>query len=171
MKKVVIISASDSELEIMNEVRKILDEFGVESEITISSAHRSPERTKEIVVDAQTSGVKVIICGAGLAAHLAGVVAAHFPLPVIGIPLGSGLLRGQDALLATLQMPSGVPVATVGIDNAKNAGLLAVQILATSDPSLEKKMVDYKNKLSIGVEEKAAKLDKLGVEGYLGLKR
>jgi len=169
--KVLIISASDTELELMNEAKKVLDEFGVDSEITISSAHRSPERTKEIVVDAQTSGVKVIICGAGLAAHLAGVVAAHFPLPVIGIPLGSGLLRGQDALLATLQMPSGVPVATVGIDNAKNAGLLAVQILATSDPSLEKKMVDYKNKLSIGVEEKAAKLDKLGVEGYLGLKR
>ena len=169
--KVLIISASDTELELMNEAKKVLDEFGVDSEITISSAHRSPERTKEIVVDAQTSGVKVIICGAGLAAHLAGVVAAHFPLPVIGIPLGSGLLRGQDALLATLQMPSGVPVATVGIDNAKNAGLLAVQILATSDPSLEKKMVDYKNKLSIGVEEKAAKLEKLGVEGYLSGKK
>ena len=171
MKKVVIISASDSELEIMNEVRKILDEFGVESEITISSAHRSPERTKEIVVDAQTSGVKVIICGAGLAAHLAGVVAAHFPLPVIGIPLGGGPLKGQDALLATLQMPSGIPVATVGIDNAKNAGLLAVQILATSDPALEKKMVDYKNKLSISIEEKAAKLQELGVEGYLSGKK
>ena len=169
--KVLIISASDTELELMNEAKKVLDEFGVDSEITISSAHRSPERTKEIVVDAQTSGVKVIICGAGLAAHLAGVVAAHFPLPVIGIPLGSGLLRGQDALLATLQMPSGVPVATVGIDNAKNAGLLAVQILATSDPSLEKKMVDYKNKLSLDIEEKAAKLEKLGVEGYLSGKK
>src|SRR3989344_1568386 len=170
-KKVLIISASDSDLSIMQDAGKILEEFGVEYELTISSAHRSPDRTVKLVNEFHKSGGKIIICGAGLAAHLAGVVAAHFPLPVIGIPLGSGLLRGQDALLATLQMPSGVPVATVGIDNAKNAGLLAVQILATSDPSLEKKMVDYKNKLSIGVEEKAAKLDKLGVEGYLGLKR
>ncbi|MBI2017628.1 5-(carboxyamino)imidazole ribonucleotide mutase [Candidatus Daviesbacteria bacterium] len=158
MKKVLIISASDSDLGTMKEAGKILEEFGVEYELTISSAHRSPERTKELVEKAKADGVKVIICGAGLAAHLAGIVAAHFPFPVIGIPLKSGPINGIDAFLATLQMPPGVPVATVGINNAKNAGLLAVQILATSDKELEKKLIEYKNKLALGVEEKAAKL-------------
>lgn len=159
MNKVLVISASDSEIEIMKEAVKVLDEFGVENELTISSAHRSPERTTKLVSEFAGQGGKIIICGAGLAAHLAGVVAAHFPLPVIGIPLGgSGGLEGLDALLATLQMPSGVPVATVGINNAKNAGLLAVQILATSDASLEEKLVQYKKKLAAGVEEKAKKL-------------
>ena len=158
MSKVLVISASDSEIETMKEAVKVLDEFGVESELTISSAHRSPERTTKLVSDFANQGGKIIICGAGLAAHLAGVVAAHFPLPVIGIPLGSGPLKGQDALLATLQMPSGIPVATVGIDNAKNAGILAVQILATSDETLEKKLIEYKKQLAEGVEEKAKKL-------------
>ena len=161
MKKILIISASDSDLEIMKEAGKVLEEFGVEYELTISSAHRSPDRTKEILTDAQTRGIKVIICGAGLAAHLAGVVAAHFPLPVIGIPLESGLLKGLDALLSTVQMPPGIPVATVGVGNAKNAGILAVQILATSDKELETKLIEYKKKLAIGVEEKALKLEKL----------
>ncbi len=158
MKKVLIISASDSNLPIMTEAAKILDEFGIEYELTISSAHRSPDRTTKLVSDFHKNGGKVIICGAGLAAHLAGVVAAHFPLPVIGIPLASGTLQGMDALLATLQMPSGIPVATVGIDNAKNAGLLAVQILAISDKNLEEKLVAYKKKLAEGVEEKTKKL-------------
>ena len=158
-KKVLIISASDSDLPVMGEAAKVLEEFGVSNEMTISSAHRSPERTKELVEKARIDGVKVIICGAGLAAHLAGVVAAHFPLPVIGIPLKAGVLNGVDALLATMQMPPGVPVATVGIDNAKNAGLLAVQILATSDKNLEEKLVEYKKKLALGVEEKAGKLE------------
>lgn len=171
MKKVLIISASDSDLGLMKEAGKVLEEFGVEYELTISSAHRSPERTKEIVVDAQTKSIKVIICGAGLAAHLAGVVAAHFPLPVIGIPIEGGSLKGLDALLATVQMPAGIPVATVGIDNAKNAGLLAVQILATSDDSLKMKMEEYKTKLSLGVEEKAIKLETIGVEKYLAEKK
>ena len=167
MAKILIISASDSDLSVMQQAGKVLEEFGVEYEITISSAHRSPDRTKEILIDAQTKGVKVIICGAGLAAHLAGVVAAHFPLPVIGIPLASGELKGLDALLATVQMPSGIPVATVGLGNAKNAGILAVQILATADKELEKKLVEYKNKLALVVEEKAMKLDSLGAEEYL----
>ncbi|MBI4008764.1 5-(carboxyamino)imidazole ribonucleotide mutase [Candidatus Roizmanbacteria bacterium] len=162
MKKVLVVSASDSSLPVMNEAAKILEEFGVEYEITISSAHRSPDRTKGLVEKAMTDGVKVIICGAGLAAHLAGVVASHFPLPVIGIPLkdkgGLERLEGLDALLSTMQMPSGIPVATVGIDNAKNAGLLAVQILATSDKNLERKLVDYKKKLARIVEEKAKQL-------------
>lgn len=158
MKKVLLISASDSDLPVMREAAKVLDEFGVEYEMTISSAHRSPQRTVELVENAHKSGVKVIICGAGLAAHLAGVVAAHFPLPVIGIPLKGGALNGADALYATVQMPPGIPVATVGIDNAKNAGILAVQILAISDKNLEKKLIDYKKGLAAGVEAKAKKL-------------
>lgn len=158
MKKVLVIVASDSNLPVMEDAIKILDEFGVEYELTISSAHRSPDRTVKLVKDFHANGGKIIICGAGLAAHLAGIVAAHFPLPVIGVPLKDGPLVGIDALLATLQMPSGIPVATVGIDNAKNAGLLAVQILATSDKSLEEKLVEYKKKLAEKVEEKAAKL-------------
>lgn len=171
MNKVLIISASDSELEVMGEVAKVLDEFGIEYELTISSAHRSPQRSVELVEKFYKNGGKVIICGAGLAAHLAGVVAAHFPLPVIGIPLKSGALKGLDALLATVQMPSGIPVATVGIDNAKNAGLLAVQILATSDSNLEDKLIEYKKGLADGVSKKAEKLSELGVESYLSEKK
>ncbi len=171
MKKILIISASDSDLSVMKEAGKILEEFGVEYDLTISSAHRSPERTVKLLIDAQTKGIKVIICGAGLAAHLAGVVAAHFPLPVIGIPLEGGSLKGMDALLATVQMPPGIPVATVGLGNAKNAGILAVQILATSDKQLENKLIEYKKKLALGVEEKALKLASVGVEGYLSGKK
>ncbi len=171
MSKVLIISASDSNVETMNESAKVLQEFGVEYELTISSAHRSPERTLELVKKFYQEDGRVIICGAGLAAHLAGVVAAHFPLPVIGVPLKSGALKGLDALLATVQMPSGLPVATVGIDNAKNAGLLAVQILAVFDKDLEQKLVNYKKNLASGLEEKAEKLEELGVEKYLSDKR
>lgn len=159
--KVLVIAASESVLEKMSEAKKILDEFGVESQITISSAHRSPDRTMGVVEKFYKDGGKVIICGAGLAAHLAGVVAAHFHLPVIGVPLkhgGAEGLEGVDALLATLQMPPGIPVATVAINGAKNAGLLAVQILAVSDKSLEEKMISYKKKLAIDVEEKVEKL-------------
>lgn len=159
MKQVLIIAASDSDLPVMQEAVKVLEEFGIEYELTISSAHRSPDRTRELVEDAKSSGVKVIIAGAGMAAHLAGAVAAEFPLPVIGVPLQSGVLAGVDALLSTMQMPSGVPVATVAIDGAKNAGILAVQILAVSDKNLEEKLIEYKKQLANGVEEKARKLD------------
>lgn len=169
MKKalVLIIAASDSDLPVMAEVAKVLDEFGVLHELTISSAHRSPERSVELVEKAYKNGTKVIIAGAGLAAHLAGVVAAHFPLPVIGIPLKSGTLNGLDALLATVQMPPGIPVATVAIDGAKNAGILAVQIIATSDKKLEKKLINFKKSLAEGVEKKALTLSKKGLEEYL----
>lgn len=160
MYKILIIAASDSSIPALNGAEKILDEFGIDYKITISSAHRSPKRTIKLVEDFQKDGGKVIICGAGLAAHLAGVVAAHFPLPVIGVPLKDGALEGLDALYATVQMPSGVPVATVGVDNSKNAGILAVQILATSDKTLEDKLIEYKSKLSEEVEEKAKRLDK-----------
>lgn len=160
MKKVLVlvIAASDSDLPVMNEAGKVLDEFGVPYTLTISSAHRSAERTVELVKRFHREGGRVIIAGASLAAHLAGAVAAHFPLPVIGIPLKSGALSGLDALMSTVQMPPGVPVATVGIDNAKNAGLLAVQILATVDEKLEGKLAQYKKKLALGVEKKAKKL-------------
>lgn len=150
MKKVqvLIITGSDSDLPVMAGSAKILEEFGVEYEMTIASAHRSPERTKQLIEDAKSSGVKVIIAGAGMAAHLTGVVAANFPLPVIGVPLESGKLNGLDALLSTMQMPSGVPVATVAINGAKNAGILAVQILATSNKQLEEKLIEYKKGLA-----------------------
>lgn len=160
MKTVLVISASDSDLPVMGEAAKVLEEFGVEYELTISSAHRSSQRTVDLVERAHKDGVKVIICGAGLAAHLAGVVAAHFPLPVIGIPLKRGGLEGLDALLSTLQMPPGIPVATVAINGAKNAGLLAVQILATADKNLEEKLVNYKKELAEGIEKKAKQLAK-----------
>lgn len=159
MSKVLIIAASDSSLPVMQEAAKTLKEFGVDFKITIASAHRSPDRTMKLVEEAFEHGVKVIIAGAGLAAHLAGVVAAYFPLPVIGVPLKTRALDGVDALLATIQMPPGVPVATVAIDGAKNAGLLAVQILATSDKDLENKMIKYKKNLSSKVEEKAKNLE------------
>ncbi len=155
MKKVLIIAASDSDLEVMCNAGKALDEFGIEYDMTISSAHRSPERTKELVEKAKADGIKVVIAGAGMAAHLAGVVAAQFPLPVIGVPLKSEALNGVDALVSTMQMPPGIPVATVAINGAKNAGILAIQILATSDKQLEDKLVAYKKKLAEGAEEKA----------------
>ena len=157
---VAIILGSDSDLPVMSNAAKILDEFKVDYKMTVSSAHRSPERTKNYVKECFKNGVKVIIASAGLAAHLAGVCASHFPLPVIGVPIKNGALNGVDALCSTVQMPPGVPVATVGIDNAKNAGLLAVQILATSDKNLEKKLLEYKEMLAKTVEEKAKNLGK-----------
>lgn len=157
-KKVLILSGSDSDLPLVKETAKVLEEFGVAYTLTISSAHRSPDRTEELVEEAKNSGIKVIIAAAGMAAHLAGVVASKFPLPVIGIPIKSEGIDGIDALMSTMQMPSGVPVATVAINGAKNAGILAVQILAVSDKELENKLIDYKNKLALGVEEKAQNL-------------
>jgi len=142
-----IIMGSDSDLNIMNEAAKVLDEFNVSYEIKIISAHRSPKYMSEYATTAPDRGIKIIIAGAGGAAHLPGVTASYFPLPVIGVPVKSRSLDGLDSLLSIVQMPGGVPVATVGINQAKNAGLLAVQILSTSDSSLLKKMIDYKKKL------------------------
>jgi|SRR3990167_2815446 len=169
MKKifVAIFLGSDSDLSVMSDCAKVLEEFNITYKITISSAHRSPELTIKNIENFQKMGVKVIIAAAGLAAHLAGVIAAHFPLPVIGVPLKGGPLNGVDSLYSTVQMPPGIPVATVGIDNAKNAGLLAIQILAVSDKLLEKKLVDYKKSLSDGVKKKAEKLEKVGYKNYL----
>lgn len=158
---------SDSDLPIMQEAAKILEEFGVAYEITVVSAHRSPARAAEYAKTAVARGLKVIIAGAGGAAHLAGVMAAQTPLPVIGVPIQSGALKGVDALFATVQMPPGIPVATVAINGAKNAGLLAVQILATSDKKLEKKFADYKKGLEVVLAAKAKKLEEVGFEKYL----
>lgn len=170
-KLVAIIAASDSDVVVMSEAAKVLEEFAVPYTLTISSAHRSPQQTIEYVKKVQDEGIKVIIAGASLAAHLAGAIAAHFPLPVIGVPLKSGALHGFDALHATVQMPPGVPVATVAVDGAKNAGILAVQILATGNNELEEKLVVYKKTLALGVEKKAQKLEKIGWQAYLSEKK
>lgn len=165
--KVAIIMGSDSDLPVMKEAADVLEEFGVSFEIKVLSAHRSPNETQEFVKSAKDKGLKVIIAAAGGAAHLAGVSAAHTTLPVIGVPVMSKSLEGMDSLLSTVQMPPGIPVATVGINGAKNAGLLAIQILALSDESLNKKLEDYKKKLETGVMEKNEKLENLGYKKYL----
>ena len=155
-----IVMGSDSDLEIMREAGKALDDFGIAYEMDVTSAHRSPDRTAEYARAAAGRGVRVIIAGAGGAAHLAGVIAAHTTLPVIGVPIPSTSLQGMDSLLATVQMPAGIPVATVAIGKpgATNAGILAAQILATSDKSVAEKLIAHKQKLARGVEEKSAKM-------------
>ena len=155
-----ILMGSDSDLPVMEETAKILQHFGVPYEMTVASAHRSPARSSEYAKTAEKRGLKVIIAGAGSAAHLAGVIAAETTLPVIGIPIGSSSLNGLDALLSTVQMPGGIPVATMAIDGAgaKNAGIFAVQILAAGSKRLRGKLADYKVELARGVEKKAKKL-------------
>jgi 5-(carboxyamino)imidazole ribonucleotide mutase len=155
-----IVMGSDSDLEIMQETAKVLDEFGIAYEIDVTSAHRSPARTSEYATQAAGRGIRVIVAGAGGAAHLAGIIAAHTTLPVIGVPIPSTSLQGMDSLLATVQMPAGIPVATVAIGKpgASNAAILAAQILALSNPALAKKLTAHKEKLSRGVEEKSRRL-------------
>ena len=155
-----IVMGSDSDLEIMSEAGKALDAFGLAYEIDVTSAHRSPDRTAEYARNAAGRGIRVIIAGAGGAAHLAGVIAAHTTLPVIGVPIPSTALQGMDSLLATVQMPAGIPVATVAIGKpgATNAGILAAQILGVADTAIGKKLVAHKERLARGVEEKSKKL-------------
>ena len=155
-----IVMGSDSDLEIMREAGKALDEFGIGWEIDVTSAHRSPDRSAEFAKKAAERGIKVIIAGAGGAAHLAGVIAAHTILPVIGVPIPSTSLNGMDSLLSTVQMPAGIPVATVAIGKwgATNAGILAAQMIGLADEDVAKKLVAYKEKLARGVEEKSKKL-------------
>ena len=155
-----IVMGSDSDLPVMEEASSVLEEFGIPYEVTVASAHRSPERTATYARTAEERGLKVIIAGAGWAAHLAGVIASETVLPVIGIPIDSSPLKGMDALLSTVQMPGGIPVATVSIGKggAKNAGLLAAEILATSDPSLMEKLKLYRKTMALKIEEKANKL-------------
>ncbi|OGI71660.1 5-(carboxyamino)imidazole ribonucleotide mutase [Candidatus Nomurabacteria bacterium RIFCSPHIGHO2_02_FULL_35_13] len=165
--KVLILMGSDSDLEVMSEVAKILEEFGISYDITVASAHRSPELVHQYVANAKNHGIKILIAGAGGAAHLAGVIASLTTLPVIGIPIKAKTLDGLDSLLSTSQMPPGVPVATVGINATKNAGLLAIQILALSDKNLEKKLIIYKEKMSDEIKIKSEKLFKIGYKKYL----
>lgn len=154
-----IIMGSDSDLPVMNQAAEILNSFGVAYEITIVSAHRTPKRLFEFSENAHKKGIEVIIAGAGGAAHLPGMVAAISPLPVIGVPIkSSNSIDGWDSILSILQMPGGVPVATVALNGAKNAGLLAVQILSVGEVQLRKKMLDYKSKMDLEVMEKVTKL-------------
>jgi 5-(carboxyamino)imidazole ribonucleotide mutase len=159
-----IVMGSDSDLEIMHEAGKALEGFGIAYEIDVTSAHRSPDRTAEYARRAAGRGVRVIIAGAGGAAHLAGVIAAHTTLPVIGVPIPSTSLNGMDSLLATVQMPAGIPVATVAIGKpgATNAGILAAQILGVADSAIAQKLEAHKAKLAEGVEEKSRKLREVG---------
>jgi len=155
-----IVMGSDSDLEVMREAGKALEDFGIAYEIDVTSAHRSPDRTAAYARKAAERGIRVIIAGAGGAAHLAGVIAAHTTLPVIGVPIPSTSLQGMDSLLATVQMPAGIPVATVAIGKpgATNAGILAAQIIAVSDAAVAGKLQQHKKKLAQGVEEKSRKL-------------
>ena len=155
-----ILMGSDSDLSVMEEASKILENFEIEHEMIVTSAHRSPERTRKYVLSAPKRGIKILIAGAGSAAHLAGVVAAETTLPVIGVPIGSSELNGLDALLSTTQMPGGVSVAgmAIGKAGAKNAGVLAVQILALSNKSLHQKFLKYKKNLAKEVERKSRNL-------------
>jgi 5-(carboxyamino)imidazole ribonucleotide mutase len=160
---VAIVMGSDSDLEIMNEAAKALDDFAISYEMDVTSAHRSPARTAEFARNAAQRGVKVIIAGAGGAAHLAGVIAAETTLPVIGVPIPSTPLNGMDSLLATVQMPAGIPVATVAIGKAgaTNAGILAAQIIGLSNTAVAGKLKKLKEKLVKSVEEKSQKLQQL----------
>jgi phosphoribosylaminoimidazole carboxylase PurE protein len=155
-----IIMGSDSDAAVMAEATKVLQQFGVPYEIGVYSAHRSPHRTLEYVSSARSRGLKVIIAGAGSSAHLAGVTAAETILPVIGVPIDSSPLSGLDALMATVQMPPGVPVSTMGVgkSGATNAGILAVQIIALADDALATKLTEYKAKLEVTVAEKSKKV-------------
>ncbi len=158
--QVSIVMGSDSDLEIMREAGKALEDFGIGYEIDVTSAHRSPDRTAAYARDAASRGIRVIIAGAGGAAHLAGVIAAHTTLPVIGVPMPATSLNGMDSLLATVQMPAGIPVATVAIGKpgATNAGILAAQMIGLADAEVAKKLTQHKEKLAKGVEEKSKKL-------------
>ncbi len=153
-----ILMGSDSDLPIMRKAADILKSFDVPYELNVMSAHRTPDRAHQYATTAHTRGIKVLIAGAGVAAHLAGVLAANTPLPVLGVPINSGALQGLDALLATVQMPSGIPVGALAIDGSKNAALLAVQILATSDPALQQRFIDYKAAMVDQVDIKNARV-------------
>uniref|UniRef100_A0A7C3MPK0 N5-carboxyaminoimidazole ribonucleotide mutase n=1 Tax=Dictyoglomus thermophilum TaxID=14 RepID=A0A7C3MPK0_DICTH len=162
-----IIMGSDSDLPVVRETAEILEKFGIPFEITILSAHRTPERAFQYAKEAEKRGIEVIIAAAGGAAHLPGVIAALTPLPVIGIPIKTSSLNGLDSLLSIVQMPSGIPVATVAINGAKNAGILAIEILGVKYPELREKMKEYKEKMKEEVENKAKELESLGYKKYL----
>lgn len=165
--KVGIVMGSDSDLSVMSKAADILEELGVEYEITVISAHREPDVFFEYAKSAEAKGFKVIIAGAGMAAHLPGMCAAIFPMPVIGVPMHTTSLGGRDSLYSIVQMPSGIPVATVAINGGANAGLLAAKILATSDEKLLTRLKAYSAKLKDQVVAKDAKLQEIGYKAYL----
>jgi phosphoribosylaminoimidazole carboxylase PurE protein len=156
--RVAVLMGSDSDLGVMQPAIDLLREFGIEHEVRVCSAHRTPEAAAEFAQRAAEGGVGVIIAGAGGAAHLPGVLAAYTTLPVVGVPIDASPLSGIDSLYSMVQMPSGVPVATVGINAAKNAAILAAQMLALSDPELRRRLQEYKERLAAGVEEKTRKI-------------
>ncbi len=158
---------SDSDLSVMQDAADILDKFEISYELTIVSAHRTPERMVDYAKNAEKKGIKVIIAGAGGSAHLPGMTASFTPLPVIGVPIKTKTMDGLDSLLSIVQMPPGIPVATVAVNGAKNAGLLAMSILGTQDKALLKKMSEYKKTLKEQVEKKVEKLEKVKYKKYL----
>ena len=166
MAKVAIVMGSDSDMPIMKKAAEFLDQMGIDFEMTIISAHREPDIFFEWAKGAKDRGVKVIIAGAGKAAHLPGMCAALFPMPVIGIPMKTSDLGGVDSLYSIVQMPSGIPVATVAINGGLNAGILAAKILATSDEKLLEKLEAYSEEMKQSVVERAEKLDKVGYKDY-----
>ena len=166
MAKVAIVMGSDSDMPIMKKAAEFLDQMWIDFEMTIISAHREPDIFSEWAKGAKDRGVKVIIAGAGKAAHLPGMCAALFPMPVIGIPMKTSDLGGVDSLYSIVQMPSGIPVATVAINGGLNAGILAAKILATSDEKLLEKLEAYSEEMKQSVVEKAEKLDKVGYKNY-----
>ena len=167
MAQVGIVMGSDSDMPVMAKAADILDKLGISYEMTIISAHREPDIFFEYAKSAESKGFKVIIAGAGMAAHLPGMCAAIFPMPVIGIPMHTTSLGGRDSLYSIVQMPSGIPVATVAIDGAANAAILAAKMLSISDKDLRGKLKDYKKEMKDGVMAKAEKLDKLGHDKYI----
>jgi len=160
--RVLIVVGSDSDMHVMEEAVKLLKEFGIAYDLVVASAHRTPERTTKLAVNAEKNGIEVIIAGAGMAAHLAGVLAAHTIVPVIGVPIDSSPLHGIDSLVSTVQMPAGVPVATMAIGKAgaKNAAIFSAQIIGLKDPGVTKKLKAFKKKIARDVEKKSKALRK-----------
>lgn len=171
MAKVLIVMGSDSDLAVMQKAVEALQSCGIKSEVRIASAHRTPNKAVALAREAEQNGFAAIIAGAGLAAHLPGVIAAHTPLPVIGVPLASGALQGVDALYAVVQMPKGIPVATVAIDGAYNAGILAAQITAANDPDVRQKLDSLRAQMAEQSETKDDELQQAGVEKYLNSRK
>ena len=167
MAKVGIVMGSDSDMPVMAKAAEILDKFGIDYEMTIISAHREPDIFFDWAKSAEEKGIKVIIAGAGKAAHLPGMCAALFPMPVVGIPMKTSYLGGVDSMYSIVQMPSGIPVATVAINGGANAGILAAKILATSDPELLAKLKNYSEEMKNDVVKKEDKLESIGYKEYL----
>ena len=167
MARVGIVMGSDSDLPVMSKAAEMLEKFGIEYEITVISAHRMPDIFMEYAKSAEEKGFQVIIAGAGGAAHLPGMTAAIFPMPVIGVPIHTKTLSGVDSLYSIVQMPSGIPVATVAIDGGANAGILAAKILAASDTEILNKLKAYKEELKAGVVAKKDRLEKVGYKEYM----